>query len=92
MFLMLMLFDQAGIPLGNLLHVGLMSPSIPLLLVGKVGKVVGWGMARVFQRHTPFTLTTAFSHQGNSKKNRGTYWPSKFVGRLGLKRKISPPT
>ena len=92
MFLMLMLFDQAGIPLGNLLHVGLMSPSIPLLLVGKVGEVVGWGMAWVFQRHTPSTLTTACSHRGNTVKSKGTFWLPKFARRLGLKEIISPPT
>ena len=93
MFLMQMLFDQAGmcrlrllLPLGKILHFGLMIPLTqpPLLLVGKVGKVVGWGMARVFLRHAPFTLTTAFSQQENPKKLRGINWPSKFRGRLGL--------
>ena len=96
MSLMQMLFDQAGmcrlrlIPLGKILHFGLMIPLTqpPLLLVGKVGKVVGWGMAwallsALFPMHAPFTLTTAFSHKENPKKLSGFNWPSKFRGRLG---------
>ena len=100
-----MFFSQAGmsrlrlLPLSKLLHFGLMIllTQSPPLLVGKVGKAVGWGMTRVllsalFPRHTPFTLITVFSHKGNLTKALGLTWLSKFRGQLGRVSVIFLPT